>query len=379
VLPFEVSITPEIVSDLPPHSTTECGTTYLDEKLGLMQENPIVGSFILQIDLEVTLIYLDLVIHPIDTSGPPPSPEPYYSLIRLAATPTNADWYESNLPRLPDDPLPQWARDIAQKLEIAIPAGMYMRRSFVDVSDSEDSEDEESDAEVMDLGSDFEDDNNIPQGPEIHPNRFRLHGLTISPGGGATAVLASVHNTQHPERGGWHTVKSSVFFGHRRRCQAKELGTAALGPQFPDLTVEARFFEYLYGGGPPVPGINTAVPIDGSPSDPTTMWLRGQRIRCQELFRDALERQVCDLCGSKMAPFPGKNGLVGCEKGHYFGTCGTSGLAVQMPGITRNCGTCGLRSMRMSMLVKKVPDRAEEIYRHVGDGSCSGCGGKFLN
>lgn len=256
---------------------------------------------------------------------------------------------------------------------------MYTRGGFGDVSDSEGSENEESDAGVMDSGSDFEDDNNILQGPEIHPNRFRLHGLTISPGGGATAVLASVHNTQHPERGGWHTVKSSVFFGHRRRCRTKEAGPVAFMPQFPDLTVEARFFEYLYGGGPTVPGINTHLVTGGSPSDPTTQWLQEQRIRCQELFRDALERQVCDLCGSRMAPFPGKNGLVGCEKGHYFGTCGTSGLAVQMPGITRNCGTCGLRSMRTSMLMRKVPEKAEEIFKHVGDGLCSGCGGKFLN
>lgn len=82
-----------------------------------------------------------------------------------------------------------------------------------------------------------------------------------------------------------------------------------------------------------------------------------------------------------------RGGLSGCRHGHFFGTCATSGLAVQTPGATRSCGACGLRTMRAEVLVAKMemlPDllgaaRREEVRRLVGEGVCGACGGKFLS
>jgi hypothetical protein len=76
-----------------------------------------------------------------------------------------------------------------------------------------------------------------------------------------------------------------------------------------------------------------------------------------------------------------KGALSGCRNGHFFGTCATSGLAVQTPGATRSCGACGLRTMRADVLVAKVEeeDKREEVRRAVGDGLCGACGGKFLS
>ena len=347
---------------------------------------------------------------------------PLYTLVRLSATPSNSDWYETNVPPPADSETgtPQWVRDICQKLEISIPADMYLKRSYGGDSDSDDygsDEDEESDEDGGDaegdgvgLGLDDEDfdendDTVLTQGPEIHPNRFRLYGITISPGGGATAVLVSMHNTQQPERGGWHTMKTSVHFGYyhsssssRREDQQQQQHPThpLLEAQSTKLTTEARLFEYLYGGGPTVHGINATVTT--TPDDEQqqlTNPQQSQSARLRELFRPAIERQTCDLCGAKMFGPPDSSSEEGgvssgsgrsrrpslsrCEKGHFFGTCAASGLAVQMPGITRSCGTCGLRVMRAGILARKLPERQAEVLKEIGDGLCVQCGGKFLN
>ena len=209
----------------------------------------------------------------------------------MSATATTHDWYESNVPPPADptaDPRPQWVRTIAQKLEVLVPLDMHLTRSYDD-SGSEGSgsgsEDDESDLDLDgDLDSlgdednaDGNDETTVLEIPEIHPHRFRLHGLTLSPGGGVAAVLASSHSTQHPERGGWHTVRSSVLFGHKPRRQRQshpdntqpghsDYGvpidpqmTSTTAPQTTHpthLTTEARLFENLYGGGPEVPGVH---------------------------------------------------------------------------------------------------------------------------
>lgn len=364
------------------------------------------------------MTFLDLVIHPPDLANP--TPTPLYTLIRMSATPTNKDWYETNLPPPSDptvDPLPQWVRSIAQKLEVSVPVDMHLKRNYTGESDSEggsrsdsDDDDDDVDLDEDDLGMDSDGDENIATGlgekqiievPEIHPYRFRLHGLTLSAGGGVAAVLASSHSTQHPERGGWHTVRSNVLFGYkprRRRRRRESQGenfqnyeeehTQLIDPQIvrpsmsmptraPDaashLTTEAKLFEYLYGGGPEVPGIHYPTPSATALADSSSS---GNDLR--RMFAQALENQMCDLCGAKMNIRKGN--LTGCEKGHFFGTCATSGLAVQTPGGTRSCGACGLRTMRADLLVSKVPEeKREEVRRLLGEGVCGACGGKFLS
>jgi hypothetical protein len=284
---------------------------------------------------------------------------------------------------------------------------MYRTRGYDDDSDSDAASASGSDQDMDDFDS-LPDDDSLNgdednpmtvEVPQIYPHRFRLHGLTLSPGGGVAAVLASNHSTQHPERGGWHTIRSSILFGHkprrRRRQQQQQQQQQQNPPVQPEynnlidpevmnmniptnpdpsstdthhthLTTEAKLFEHLYGGGPEVPGIH----FPTSTSTTTSPLL--------SLFAPAVATQKCDLCGSQMNIR--KGALSGCEQGHFFGTCATSGLAVQTPGGTRSCGACGLRTMRAEVLVSKMPvERREAVRALVGDGVCGACGGKFLS
>jgi hypothetical protein len=327
----------------------------------------------------------------------------------MSATATTRDWYQTNVPPPSDpaeDPRPQWVRTIAQKLEVQVPVDMHLTHGYGDESGSDasasesEAEDEEGD---LDMGGDLDsyadedvnadDDAAALEVPEIHPHRVRLHGLTLSPGGGVAGVLVSNHSTQHPERSGWHTVRSSVLFGYkpRRPRQPPQHARASqpdhgppIDPQVmsmarnstPDagteirysrLTTEAKLYESLYGGGPQVPGVHY-------PASTDTTNFRDIR----NLFAPALACQTCDLCGHPMNIRRGP--LCGCVNGHFFGTCATSGLAVQTPGATRSCGACGLRTMRAEALVAKMPvESREEVRRLVGEGLCGACGGKFLS
>ncbi|KAK3318767.1 gpi-anchor transamidase-like protein [Apodospora peruviana] len=352
----------------------------------------------------------DLVIHPPDPLNP--TEKPLYTLIRLSATATNPDWYETNV-AYPDDDSPdgsggkpQWVRDMTQKLEISVPADMHLRHGYGGgESDSEDDAnsgpDDDDDDDDMMADDDYDEDGDVTaavtQAPEVHPHRFRMHGLTVSPGGGATAVLFSQHSTQLPERGGWHTVRSTISFGYKprwprrrppsgqqapQRCASSTPENASLGSdndiEIQSLTTEARLFEWLYGDGPPVPGVNSPSGSATTTTQDEVVSLSSEQKQLRELFKPTLEQQNCDLCGAKMIERK-KGALSGCENGHYFGTCATSGLAVQIPGITRSCGTCGLRTIRTEVLAGKMPpEHREAILEKIGDGVCGGCGGKFL-
>lgn len=355
----------------------------------------------------------------------------------MSATATTHDWYQTNVPPPPNDPTadprPQWVRTIAQKLEVQVPVDMHLTRNYDDSgSEGSESGSEDEDGD-LDLEGDFEslaeegDANGSTAAtvldiPEIHPHRYRLHGLALSPGGGVTAVLVSTHSTQRPERGGWHTVRSSVLFGYkpRRKRQpgrgpdpggqhdtghppplppihpalmggpsttAVSVTTGQTALHYDHLTTEAKLFEYLYGGGPEVPGVHYPSPTTAAAAaarsaddDDSTA---GAELR--EVFGPALAAQKCDLCGAAMDVRRGA--LSGCRNGHFFGTCATSGLAVQTPGATRSCGACGLRTMRAEVLLAKIPkqagdggdDRREKVRRLPGEGVCGACGGKFLS
>ncbi|KAK4238559.1 hypothetical protein C8A03DRAFT_43735 [Achaetomium macrosporum] len=384
---FDVALSGGPTSQLEKHSAWDCGTVYRKDT-GQLSQNPII----------------DLVIHPPDPTNPPPTP--LYTLIRMSATATTRDWYQTNVPPPSDpaeDPRPQWVRTITQKLEVQVPVDMHLTHGYGDESASDvsasESEDEESD---LDMGGDLEsyadedvnagDDATALEVPEIHPHRVRLHGLTLSPGGGVAAALVSNHSTQHPERSGWHTVRSSVLFGYRPRRQrlspqdgraarsdyglpidpqamsmARNITPTGTNTQYARLTTEAKLFENLYGGGPEVPGVHYPANTDTTNSH-----------AIRNLFAPALASQTCDLCGSAMNIRRGA--LCGCINGHFFGTCATSGLAVQTPGATRSCGACGLRTMRAEVLVAKMPvESREEVRRLVGEGLCGACGGKFLS
>lgn len=369
----------------------------------------------------------DLVVHPPNLANP--TPTPLYTLIRMSATATNHDWYQTNVPQSnTEDPRPQWVRTIAQKLDVQVPVDMHLTRNYDDSGsegsgsepDDVDDDDDGDDDDMMGLDGDLDsladiddDDEDRLDGfaeptvldvPEIHPHRYRLHGLTLSPGGGVAAALVSNHSTQRPERGGWHTVRSNVLFGHKPRRPQQPVQTheeepddsnIPIDPQFMamsdtqetsppsyynNLTTEAKLFESLYGGGPEVPGIHY---LAGTTTTNGSV---------NSLFAPALLTQHCDLCHAPMDQRRQGGSLSGCRNGHFFGTCATSGLAVQTPGATRSCGACGLRTMRAEVLVGRVlaaqgedregegeEGRREEVRRLIGEGVCGACGGKFLS
>ncbi|KAK4199992.1 hypothetical protein QBC40DRAFT_77149 [Triangularia verruculosa] len=373
-VPFEVSLTNEASVDMEKHKTSVCGTTYNLQHC----ENPII----------------DMVVHP--PSDPAnPTPKPLYTLVRLSATPTTPNWYETNalaaLAADPSQPYFQWARAIKQKLEILVPADMYQKRSYgADDSDS----DEESDVgELMEENADDEEVSYLGEGltpidatmggdtakdvkvaPEVHPHRFRMHGLTLSPGGGASAVLVSAHSTQHPERGGWHTQRSQVLFSYKSRRGPDRLRDLALDDTnlnyalIDSMTTEGNLFEYLYGGGPKVPGVHYS--LSSGP----------RHAHVAQIFAPVVADQKCEVCGAAINQSMKEADLVGCEKGHFFGVCALSGLAVQKPGMTRSCGTCGSKTMRPEILLQKVPDDIkDEVKGIISRGSCMACSGMFLN
>jgi hypothetical protein len=408
------------------------------------------GNNLIDLDpVGLTPGFPDLIMHPPDLSNP--GTTPLYTLVRVTATSTTPDWYETNVPPLPDDseadPRPQWARTMTHKLDVQLPADMHLTRAYDDsgsegtMSDSDDDDDEEDDdggdeddedengsgdgdLDMDDDGggldvaiADEGDDDNSSDGPralggeatlyempQIHPHRFRIHGLALSPGGGVSAALVSSHSTQHPERGGWHTAKSSVLFSYRPRRRLRRLkdiaadlmswssnsnnnnNTIPVHPQFLEqtylstittttrtpsdiqtltnpyytrLTTEAKLFEHLYGGAPEVPGVHFPAPsptATSSSSSSSSSAAAAASLTLQSLLshHTAFEAQTCDLCSLPLDQRSRGPLLLGCKNGHYFSTCAMSGLAVQTPGATRRCGACGRRTLWAGELLGRI-------------------------
>ncbi|KAB5545875.1 gpi-anchor transamidase-like protein [Coniochaeta sp. 2T2.1] len=345
VKPFEVSISGPQPFPSPfspePHPTSTCRTTYLDTSLDRPSTNPIV----------------DLIVHPPDMMRP--SAAPTYTLVRLSATSTNHDWFQTNaaLPEfssstgLPRSTRPQWATELAHKLAVLVPADAHMRHT---AGEDEDEEDLDSDAVAT---------------PEVHPTRFRLHGLAAAPGGKATAVLVSAHSTQTPDRTGWWGLRSVLLFGALERPKRRGRGEEqqpALDPMLARLTTEGRTMNWMYGGGADVPGVTAEVAVD-------------VRTAIREMFKEAIASQRCDLCGAEMAVDESRQGMTVCTKGHFWSTCGASGLAIQAPGISHTCGVCGVRTLKIGELLKRAPRLEEGIKTEVTADACGKCGGKFVD
>ncbi|KAB5577989.1 hypothetical protein GE09DRAFT_1088145, partial [Coniochaeta sp. 2T2.1] len=375
VKPFEVSISgpqPQIPTPFSPerqHPTSACGTTYLDTSLDRPSTNPII----------------DLIVHPPDMMRP--SAAPTYTLVRLSATSTNHDWFQTNaaLPEfssstgLPRSTRPQWATELAHKLAVLVPADAHMRHTSGEEED-EDEGDSDSDVEPAKspLGEDglliggeeeeeYMDIEKAVAAPEVHPTRFRLHGLAAAPGGKATAVLVSAHSTQTPDRTGWWGLRSVLLFGalERPKRRGREEEQPVLDPMLARLTTEGRMVNWMYGGGADVPGVTAEIAVD-------------VRTAIREMFKDAIASQRCDLCGAEMAVDDSRQGMTVCERGHFWSTCGASGLAIQAPGISHTCGVCGVRTLKIGELLRRAPGLEEGIKTEVTADACGNCGGKFV-
>jgi hypothetical protein len=203
---------------------------------------------------------------------------PHYSLVRLSATASNQDWYQTNLPDT-GTPAPQWAGTIRK-----LTTRLVSRASALEGLDSDT---DESDEEMV------EDDEAKVQ---VHHSRFRIWGIAASPGGGSTAVLVSQFNTQHPER----RAVSKLMFGWRDRAEDGEgQGRASTA----GLTTEGQLWEWMYGGGPEV-SRTASESVDEGESP------------LREQFKDVAAHQICVFCDAELQP---EGNDVKCTNGHTFG------------------------------------------------------------
>lgn len=448
----------------PGHPTDQCNTTY-DSNDAIT--NPITG----------------LIVHPVSLQTVSPSLVPFYTAVRLSATATNQGWWESNLVKSGGNDSskePQWATEIHEKISSVTPLGLAGLAGDDDDGGEQDGEDgadqageeEEQEQEAAaaaaagpqdkdedwdsddDDGDDSDDDDDdgrgggaVPayEGPDVHPLRMRIWGLAASPGGGTTAVLASQQLTQKPERGGWHNHRSRVMFDHHRGGRRARAGKTqddggdggggrrgddegASAVNVDSLTTEARLWEWMYGGGPGVPGITGLVgggrgDIDddinnnnddddnngkdnssnnnnpGRAQEARDSLAQERRNRIREVFRPLVRDQTCSICADGSSRFlaapairDGDGEAAGqqqldcaCEHGHRVALCGASGLAILEPGTSRCCGVCRSRCLDVDVLVEGwllpagMAEEAEMVRREVRGDVCVRCGGKYLD
>ncbi|KAL6881363.1 transcription factor IIIC subunit delta N-term domain-containing protein [Trichoderma novae-zelandiae] len=329
---FQVALNGVLSEPSHPHSIWECASAYANPDE--MSTNPITG----------------LIVHDPDPDNKPPIP--YYSLVRLSATPTNLDWYQTNLP---GDNLPQWVEDIGVQN-----ARLVTRAAALYGVDSDyDSDDDEGEDKTM---------QDAPPAPpdsvlQVHPYRFRLWGLAKSPGDGCTAVLASKHDTQHPDRRG----VSNVHFDWQVWADADDK-PHRVRPIPKPLTTEGRVWEWMYGLGDDVPGV--------SPGQKRSS-RRQQASPLRALFKEAAEKLPCVFCDARLSI---QDDVATCKNRHAFAVCATTGIPIMAPGISRVCGVCKMRCLTVSELEKLAEEHIGSV-EGVGDAQgevCGGCGGKFV-
>lgn len=296
-----------------------------------------------------------LILHPRNSQNP--SPVPYYSTVRLSATANNQDWYQSNLPE-EEATIPQWARMLKRRTSLLVSRAAALEGME---SDSDDSDDEM----IEDDGSKL----------QVHPHRFRIWGLAISPGGGATAAVISRYSTQHPQRRGL----SKLVFGWREQGSEE----TQLIPNR-NLTTEGQLWEWMYGGGPEV--LETSGFVKAL--------VQATESALREQFKGVIPKQRCVFCDGALLPHGEE---VKCANDHVFGKalytrqsvhlansadlarCAATGLAILAPDISRICAVCELRCLKVSELTKIAEEHLSPgtVVESSGE-VCGGCGGKFV-
>ncbi|KAI0177440.1 hypothetical protein BJ166DRAFT_545762 [Pestalotiopsis sp. NC0098] len=372
---FDSTVDPSTFSK---HSMHDCGSTYPSDEHANHHSNPITG----------------LVVHSPDISKS--TDTPYFSLSRLSATSSNGDWYQTNLP-LPADPdkgpsKPAWVTEISEMLEVKEPIPMAYRyhnpdgatKSESDGGDTND--DDEDDSMPLDDGDDesesgsegpyfeeeeeedgkatFVQDFEDPfEGVErVNPNRLRIWGMAASPGSGVVAVFTTLYSTIKPERWTFAGLRCRVMFGK----SLAPVDTTFFSTR--KLSTEARAFEWMYGGGPPVSGVGS---LSGTSAQSTS-----KQKALREAFKHVAERAKCALCGSNLEV---QAGTSRCPNGHVFANCAATGIAILAPGISNNCGVCGSKCLKPNELPSDIGDAATAAAKQISAEFCGGCGGKFLN
>ncbi len=323
---------------MPKHATQECGTTYPRGEdahnnpiHGRQQRARLLPLCLVSLTVPPSPLPAGLVVHRLHPSRP--TSTPVYTLVRAhAAADTATDWCETNAPAAAKR---QWQREIDQKIELAVPADALDDGSSE--SGSESLAPSVSDQE--DVAESLPDQERPPQ-PDVHLYRVRLWGLAASPGGGCSAVLVSFLSTQKPDRGGWHSMHSSILFGWtppRRAGPAAKDGANDVSAIYRGLTTEARMWEWMYGGGPGVPGIiSDAAGDEGSGAAGAAV--EDARAEVRKCFEAVAREQTCTFCDSPVVVIgpsekdgsnnnsnnnnggsPGINSMCTGPNGHIFG------------------------------------------------------------
>lgn len=294
-------------------------------------------------------------------------PEPLYTLIRLSATPTNQDWYQTNLP--PTTPFPQWA----ERIQRSVTRQVSRVEALGGIDSESDTDSEFDEPEVHDMTPVSEE----VISSKVYPHRFRLWGLAASPGDGSIAALVSKHATQHAERRPRSTVLFSWDTGER---------TDSTVSHVPKLTTEGTIWEAMYGRILDMPSFLSGT-TDRSLVHETSL---------RKMFKGVIPKQKCVFCGASLVML-GIESI--CEKGHSFGksdcsrfgyrlfvnlhgftaTCTATGLAIMSPGVSRVCSVCDLRCLNLSELSRIAKEHLgpATVVESAGE-VCGGCGGKFL-
>lgn len=255
---------------------------------------------------------------------------------------------------------------------------------------------------------------------QVHTTRMRIWGLTASPGKGVTAVFVSPHGTLKPDRITFGGMKFKVLFGRHvgiagggeERDEAGVDGddndeapppTTALQK----LSTEARMWEWMYGGGPPVPGVLTRNRnTDSSSSSNRSSAERTTTIEgITQLNRNLTKlatSQLCPFCETRIKPTTNTNNnknretsssssSSACANGHVFENCAATGIPILAPGVSNTCAVCGSKCLKPGELLAIAAAAAAEpgfgfaggdvqsVVDEISPELCGGCGGKFIN
>ncbi|KAI0105314.1 hypothetical protein GGR51DRAFT_560530 [Nemania sp. FL0031] len=359
------------------HTTEQCETVYPAEEDLIHMENPITG----------------LIIHP--PSNSQKTPTPAYTLVRLSATHDNPAWHQTNLIMPPpsgedgtETTSLDWATEITQIIEHQLPRALAHRQgptgekgrdeaSFESDEDDLDSEMESDSDFDVDVDGDEDDDNakaafpgirGVDTEDQIHLHRVRIWGLTASPGGATSAVLISLHSTIELERDTFAGLKCRVLFGsHPLRGHGYDSGNGDGGSERDALSTEARAWEWMYGGGSPVPGFSEPAAARGNRDDLAAL---------RDHFLTIAQRQVCVFCEMPLVPW-GTTSC--CRNGHVFENCANTGVPIVAPNVSRTCGVCGMKCLKSEELLNMAPQLREIVKQDISAELCGGCGGKFMN
>lgn len=381
--------------------------------------------------------------------------------MRLSATSTNDNWHQTNLP-LPPNPEthavrePRWATEIEQSVQHQLPRALAYQMVYNPENTDYDEEllEEEGEDDEINSNSDVdenggngdgdgdgirggqkgdEDDENNDDGEgdiagmrgldtsdQVHTTRMRIWGLTASPGKGVTAVFVSPHGTLKPDRITFGGMKFKVLFGRHvgiagggeERDEAGVDGddndeapppTTALQK----LSTEARMWEWMYGGGPPVPGVLTRNRnTDSSSSSNRSSAERTTTIEgITQLNRNLTKlatSQLCPFCETRIKPTTNTNNnknretsssssSSACANGHVFENCAATGIPILAPGVSNTCAVCGSKCLKPGELLAIAAAAAAEpgfgfaggdvqsVVDEISPELCGGCGGKFIN